>query len=129
MKGSTVTQSTAPTAEQYEITERDGQTVTFVGRLLGSGTSFADHKERWFDISIYVDDDGYVVHTVGRTSKVGERALHKVVRTSSAFDIIEVLTVHHNGKTFLPRASARAIAQAAQWDDDIRDAYINRAVT
>lgn len=125
-----MTVSIEPRVTEHSITDRDNTPVSFTGRLLGSSTSFADHKDRWFDVSIYVERDGtYVVWTVGRTLNEDERPLFKIVRTGSAFDVIEVLTVHHRGKTYIPRASARALAQAAQWDDNIRDAYINRAVT
>jgi len=58
----------------------------------------------------------------------GESPLVRIIMTTSAFEIISVLVVNHNNKTYIPRQSDRALAQAAHWDDDIRDAYINRAV-
>lgn len=122
-------QTTTPISMEYTLTDRDGARFTFTGQLLGSGTSYRDFKQRWFEIDLYLtEDDEYVVHTRGRSTIAGESTLSRISRTSSAFEVVELLTVNHNGKLYIPRQSSHAMAQAAQWDDDIRDAYINRAV-
>lgn len=119
----------APLTAQHRLTNRDGSTLEFAGKLLGHGTSFRDGKERWFEVDIYSHSEGgWIVHTQGRSVIDGERTLTRIVQTSSAFEIVELLTVNHGGRQFLPSQSARALAQAAQWDDDVRDAYVNRAV-
>jgi hypothetical protein len=118
----------SPRAQRYVLDTRDG-THEFHGRLLGSGTSDDGYRERWFEVSIYQPDaGGYLVHTLGKSRVPGERTFIRLVETTSAFEIVELLTVHHNDKTYIPRQSARALAQAAMWDEDIRDAYINRVV-
>src|SRR5688572_5946158 len=49
---------------------------------------------RWLETSIYLTrDDKYVVHTIGRTIVPGEEDRHRVTFTSSAYEIVEVLTV------------------------------------
>jgi hypothetical protein len=99
---------------------------------------------RWTEVTIYkrrlvdgfseqVDESvwAYVVHTVGRSVVPGEVDLPKVVETSSPYEVVEALTVRRSGprgEVFMPPQHLRALSAAAQWDDGIRDAYINRAV-
>lgn len=120
----------------YRLLARDGVYVEVNAILLGEGSSYAEGKNRWFEVTIYADDDGeYVVHTVGRTELPDERDLGRVERTSSPYDVIELLTVrrtsarHGHGDRrasapYIPRASARALAQAAEFDDGLHDAYL-----
>lgn len=71
----------------------------------------------------------YLVLTYGRTRVPGETDKRRSVWTNSAFEVVEVLVQRDRGeKPFLPAASARVLAQAAQWDEDISDAFVNRAV-
>ena len=71
----------------------------------------------------------YVVHTVGASIVPGEQRLSRISVTDSPFEVIEFLTVRpRDGEPFIVAQSSRALAQAAQLDDGIRDAYINRAV-
>lgn len=102
---------------------------------------------RWFEVAIYrrywidAEDraagidythDGphdYVVHTVGGSSVAGEKRFSRVQGTTSPYDVIELLTVRPVDRDpFIASQSARALAQAADVDRGIRDAYINRAV-
>lgn len=100
---------------------------------------------RWFEVYIYrrartngagptgnglVDTPAdYVVHTVGGSSVPGERRFSRVEFTSSPFEVIELLTVRPVDRDpFIAAQSARALAQAAELDDGVREAYINRAV-
>lgn len=72
----------------------------------------------------------YLVITYGCSTVPGEETKRRAVWTDSAYDVIELLTQRgrEDRRAFLPAPSARALAQAAQWDDDLNDAYLNRAV-
>lgn len=89
---------------------------------------------RWFEVQIFdVSDDEdagvkYLVYTVGKTIVEGETDRIRFVWTDSEREVVEALVVRQGGMPKLPVASARALAQAARWDDDILDAYDNRAV-
>ena len=105
---------------------------------------------RWFEVYIYrrktdvnvrsdahtsADFDNYravydyVVHTVGGSAVPREKRFSRVQGTTSPFDVIELLTVRPVDRDpFIAAQSARALAQAADLDDGIREAYINRAV-
>jgi len=136
-----------------ELEGRNGSRHEFTGALLGSGSSRSEHHSdhrgesaqrgtkcsacRWFEVAIYRREPNrhnrgvadYVVHTVGNTTVHGERRLSRIKYTRSAFDVLELLTVRPVDRDpFIAAQSARALAQAAQLDEDIRDAYINRAV-
>lgn len=127
---------------------------TFTGKVIGASTSEAQHHNhegpfllpsitrdgtgrrlkcsacRWLETTIYVTDtDKYVVHTIGRTIVPGEQDYPRVTFTESAYEVVELLTVRGHDEPFIPRPSARALAQAADRDDDMHDAYVNRAVT
>lgn len=145
-------------AGPIRLAGRDGEPHEFYGRLLGAGTSRADHHTdhasryadrgekcsacRWFEVALYrrlqpttTGNGGesqtadYVVHTVGGSAVPGEERRSRVSYTSSAFEVIELLTVRpHRGEPFIAQQSARALAQAASLDDDMRESYINRAV-
>lgn len=129
------------------VTEQQG-TVAFTGQLLGEASSEEDvhthdddfgparsnrrmkcHACRWLETKIYRRADGvFVAHTIGRSSIPGEVDYARVFTTPSAFELVEVLTVRR-GRPFLPLPSARALAQAAAYDDKIENAYVNRAVS
>lgn len=84
---------------------------------------------RWLETTLYrTDDDRYVVYTNGRSIVPGEQDYVRVTITSSAYEVVEVLTVKKAAEPFIPLPSARALAQAASRDDDIQEAYVNRAV-
>lgn len=131
------TTASPPPLLRHELRGRDGEAFIFHGRHLGHGTSEQPGKNRWFEVDVYrrenvhdgVRVDDYVVHTRGMTAIEGERTLSRIEVTTSPYEIIELLTVIRERRQFLPRQSARALAQAAQWDDGVRDAYVNRAVT
>jgi hypothetical protein len=88
---------------------------------------------RWFEAELYQEIyqgqvSGYVIHTIGRSIVPGEIDYARVLKTDSAFEVVELMTVRQKGAVFLPAPSSRALAQASSVDDDIREAYINRAV-
>lgn len=141
-----MSQDTKLNFQRFELAGRSEQPFIFEGKLLGHGSSRADththHPQRsaekrercsacrWFSADIYVTDQGrYVVHTIGDSSVYGEKRFSRVSETSSALEIVELLTVRRpNEKPFMTSQSARALAQAASVDDDIYEAYVNRAV-
>jgi hypothetical protein len=75
----------------------------------------------------------YVLHTTGMSVVDGEVPLYKHEVTASSFSVVEYLTTRRVGtqgpEAFLARPSARALAEAAEYDVGLRDAYINRAVS
>lgn len=97
---------------------------------------------RWFEVYLYErasvvstedtiqrTDYDYVVHTVGGSAVPGEQRFSRVEFTHSPFEVIELLTVRRNGaEPYIMAQSSRALAQAAELDDGIREAYVNRAV-
>jgi hypothetical protein len=131
----------------------DGAEHVFDGTALGAATSesrYHSHPEdflapstpsaavsrrqkcsacRWLETKIYKTADGrFVAHTVGRSIVPGEQDYVRVTFTPSAYELVEILTVKGQTEPFIPLPSARALAQAAAKDDDVHDAYINRAV-
>jgi len=94
---------------------------------------------RWLETTILEETDvtqpRYVVHTVGRSVIPGESDRPRLVRTDSASEVVETLHVSRRRlagdgpeETFIPRPSLLALAQAADVDDDLRDAYRARRV-
>lgn len=125
---------------------------TFTGEVLGTATSEArNHNHdsdflsattppvegrrakcsacRWLETTIYATDNGkFVIHTNGRSIVPGEKDYVRVTFTESAYEVVEILTVKGQKEPFIPAPSARALAQAASVDEDMRDAYVERAV-
>jgi hypothetical protein len=94
---------------------------------------------RWFEVAIYLPDktEDYILHTIGRTRVPSENDWGRVRETVSAYELIELLTVRPRpragfedveGRKFLPEASARVLAQAAEFDEGIKEAYVARKV-
>ena len=82
----------------------------------------------------FVYDYDYVIHTVGVSEVPGEIDFVRIHQTSSAFEVVELLTVRRpnltTGQTdaYMPPQHAMALAQAAILDEDLQEAYVNRAV-
>lgn len=101
---------------------------------------------RWLEVTIYrrrshAPADGrprptfdYVIYTVGNSNVPGEVDFIRLHQTASAFEVVELLTVRRTNRhtqraeAFLPPQHAQALAQAASVDEDIQEAYVNRAV-
>jgi hypothetical protein len=86
---------------------------------------------RWFECEIVYDPQSrtYTANTVGRSVVPGETDRNRVYTSTSAFKLVEMLTVFpREGKPFLPRPSALALAEGASVDEDLCEAYVNRAV-
>lgn len=143
--------------QEHTLTTPTGD-HTFNGRIIGAGTSEAQHHNhaedwlapsspaapdtagalprrrkcsacRWLETTLYRTAEGkYVVHTIGRSIVPGEIDYIRVTFTPSAYEMVEILTVKSGREPYIPDPSARALAQAASDDDDVQDAYVNRAV-
>lgn len=155
----TVTNSTAPPIQRYDVTAGDG-TYTFVGMLLASATSewathgheqeFAGRGERcsacrWTEIEIYRVPDNvlaaalvepyvggplgkYLVVAKGCSVVPHERTFVRATWTSSPYEVLEILTQRRGERVTLPGPAARALSVAAEYDEGINEAYVNRAV-
>lgn len=123
-----MTNTAPPELAAYNLEDKTGD-VRIVARLLGTGSSERPSKQRWFEVAIYKTEDNlYVVHTRGRTRVPGEFTKSRVVSTASSFEVIELLTVEQRqpiADRYVPRDSRRALAQAAQWDDDLMERYLD----
>lgn len=79
---------------------------------------------RWFEVHLFrTTEDEYVVHTAGHSNLPDEVPLYKLARTRSPYEVVEILTIRRSGATVIPGPSARVLAQAAQFDRGILDAY------
>jgi hypothetical protein len=135
-----------PPRQRFELPGfMDGDPDAFLeGRLLGSASSRRDaHNHvgplpadwrcsacRWFDVRIFRTSDEpveYAVYTAGFSVVPGETTRPKLQRTSSAFDVAELMIIRNSKDgTIMPRPNARALAQAAGHDELVQDAYVNR---
>lgn len=67
----------------------------------------------------------YLVVTAGRTEVPNEVDLRRAAFTNSAYEVVELLVQHRDrGGPFIPQTSARALAHAAAYDANLRDAYL-----
>lgn len=134
-----------PTSSVEDRQVRDGVLV-LDARFLGMGSSrrlhhinhagvYATTEERcgvcrWFETRIFrIQRNEYVLHHAGRTIVPGESNYVRHDRAFSPTEVIELYTIRNRDRDpFLTRPAARALAQAVGHDDDLRDAYENRAV-
>lgn len=110
--------------ENVCVPDGNGQPFRFKGRKLGGGTSQRPDKDRWFEVDVYRDSrtNSYVLHTVGRTTRPGERQRYRLIITPSAYEVVERLVVAYDGDVYIPSQSMRAVTAAAQYDDDMLEA-------
>lgn len=138
---------------RHQVYDQFGNPTLFEGVLIGHGTTQRDEHShplgqsakagqrcfacRWYEAYIYHVtkllggdlDARFMVATVGGTSVPGERTYYRSHATSSGFEVVELLTIRKTGsEPYMATSAARALAQAAEVDDVIREAYINRAV-
>lgn len=141
--------------DTWTIEDRAGERV-FTGQLVGMGTSQRENHThhldlngpvtntrctacRWSEIYIFQVDSNtrgvppgavYCVYTLGPSIIPGEHTRANVRWATSGFEVVEMATVRRGerGAPFLPAAHSRALAMASAVDDDIADAYVNRAV-
>jgi hypothetical protein len=120
--------------------------------FLGMGTSYdATHRHpgrhhaelnercracRWFEPRIFreCDKGRYLIHRTGRSIVPGEVSLTSHEWVSGAYEVIEALTTRRfdtrtgSRAPYLTQPAARVLAQAASHDDDLNQAYVDRAV-
>lgn len=92
---------------------------------------------RWFETRVFrlddhdsraLNDARYVLHYVGRSIVPGEVDLPRHELVGGGHEVVEAYTVRKpNERPFITKPGARVLAQAAAYDADIEDAYINRA--
>jgi hypothetical protein len=79
--------------------------------------------------SLHSISQPYLVHTLGLSIVPNEFTKCRTLWVSGGYEIVEVLTVRpRDGDVFLPGPAARALARAAELDESIRRAYVDRAV-
>lgn len=127
--------------------------VRIDGQFLGVSSSCANYHQhpggeyatlgkkcracRWFEPRIFRERAGerrYLVHRTGRSIVPDELTLtsHEWVR--GPYGVIESLTTRRRDPStgsrdpYLTYPAARVLAQAAAYDDDLEQAYIDRAV-
>jgi hypothetical protein len=133
----------------WNIVDRDGRLNTVDGMFLGMGSSHRpEHKGhpgeqyaprgvhcstcRWTEIRIFQDTSGrFCIVNCGASDVAGERDLVRVSSVATAFELAEsLMTVDRRTRQKnLPMPARRALAQAASYNDALRDAYINSPVT
>jgi hypothetical protein len=132
----------------------DLPTITFTGVLLGVSTTYQPTHTcpephghapksvrcgacRWFETRVFrlVDHDTavlqgrrYVLHHVGRSIVPGEVNLPRYELVGGGHEVVEAYIVRKEGAVpFITKPGAKVLAQAAQFDGEIEDAYVNRA--
>jgi hypothetical protein len=110
---------------EYGADDADNACTCQVGTLITEDVDIEVHED---NCGVEAPRARYLVLTYGRSVVPGETTKRRAMWTDSAFEVIEVLTQRNDTGAFLPVTSARALANAATWDEDIKEAYINRAV-
>lgn len=92
---------------------------------------------RWFETRVFrlCDADAarlggvrYALHYVGRSIVPGEVDLPRHELARSGHEVVEAYIVRKRDQMpFITKPGARVLAQAASFDEDIEDAYVNRA--
>jgi hypothetical protein len=92
---------------------------------------------RWSEFYIFRVEQGdgpanaiYAVYTLGPSVVRGETTRVALHWAMSGFEVVEIAMVRRGdrGAPYLPAANARALAMAADVDERIANAYVNRAV-
>lgn len=75
----------------------------------------------------------YVVYKAGMTSIPGEIPYCRYDLIASPFEVVEALTTRKHTETgpiaFITKPSALALASGARFDDELKEAYVDRAVS
>lgn len=135
---------------KYTLTTEQQGTWEFQGELLGQAstrTTAHNHADgdlppaqretdpalrrrkcnacRWHEARIYADDDtdGYILYTEGGSAIPGEIPFRRMTRATTPLELLSVMVVR-TANPYVPVSSERALAQAADADDDLREAYL-----
>jgi hypothetical protein len=95
------------------------------------------HPSEWtalYDAARRSDQLGqYVVYKAGMSIVPGEIPYCRFDLITSPYEVVEALTTRKHTDTgpqaFITKPSALALASAARFDDELADAYVNRAVS
>lgn len=142
---------------QWELESNGDRVTRFTGSLLGLGSSkrpehnhhtvnvgdyaFAPTQRcaacRWSEFYVFRVEQGdgpanaiYAVYTLGPSVVRGEITRVALHWAMSGFEVVETAMVRRGdrGAPYLPACNARALAMAADVDERIATAYVNRAV-
>lgn len=111
------------------ILERDGDVpLHFNGVNIGSATSYADHKDRWFEIDIWKTDTGkYVVSGVGVSTVEGESDRVWAVVCNHPSEVVTALYRRNaEGQMYIPKTSQWALESAIESDPAIAAVYVEK---
>lgn len=131
--------------------------IEIYGQFLGFGSSQGDRHATWHPTSGYARSDQkcwacrwseprlfsvktqdpseptlgrYLIHYAGVSIVPGEVTLSKHVWAMTGYEVVEIMTTRRTGVApYLHPTAARVLSQAAAFDDEINEAYINRAVS
>ena len=134
--------------------KRDGdRSLTFEGVMLASASSRRGSASRWFEVSLYRTAAGsYVVAGVGRSDVDGETDRHWVEVVDRPADVVEALKRDEmqcascggdwfragrcgdcgsterkpSGQRYLTNTARDALNEAAESDDGVREAFLQR---
>ncbi len=103
------------------------------GALYGTDATWTSDNHRcsacrWFEprVFIHVEDPKFFgLYKIGMTIVPGEDIRRSYVQAGSAFELIESMAIRRQGRLVLPIPARRVIAQAAGYDTEIRDAYLD----
>lgn len=105
-------------------------------RELGDDVELDDATDLNHEYVAALEDDNlgnYIVHKVGMSMVPGEVPLCRYDVISSPYEVVEALTTRQirdaGPRTFITKPSAMALASGAQFDEELEEAYVNRAVT
>lgn len=129
----------------------DGPVERFDGQFLGMGSSHREthinHEDqrfaprgtpcsgcRWFESRIFVDgNERFLLYTVGQSIVDNEEPRYRAEWVVSPYEVIDLLTTFRPAEQpggqrqqSLSYAARRALAQAANFNEKMRDAYEGR---
>ncbi|MQB01810.1 MAG: hypothetical protein GEU78_16275 [Actinobacteria bacterium] len=101
--------------------------LVFTGERLAHASSRFDGQDRWTEISIFktsFEEQRYALHIVGKSSVADEVDLVTTILLHDAAEILETLAREdRDGIEYLTRVARDALAEAAEADDEVRDAF------
>lgn len=71
----------------------------------------------------------YLVHFAGMSIVPGETNRLRHEWAVSPHEVVELLTTRHDRDVFLTIPAARVLSQAANFDDELKEAYLDRAIS
>lgn len=149
---SAMSDGTLPTAESVGVVDTwvlplDSGSIEVEAKFLGLATSRRNHHHpgrsyvlqdrtcggcRWFEPRIFREAGGqrrYLVYLAGMTIVPGESPRIRYEWALSGHEVVEILTTRRRDEdAHLSKPAALVLAQAAAFDSELNDAWVNRAV-